>query len=431
MLKTISYETYNDFCKEMNQTHFMHSDSWAKFREKMGWEYEYIGMYDGDDLYCAFLAQYKKLPKLKYKMLYISRGVITDYLNEVDVLKFSSLIKGYAKKNNAYVVKIDPELKRYRVDVNGNPLEEQTKAIEYLIKGGFKHKGFVDNFEGINARHTFILDYENKTLEEMFKNLKSNDRTKIKKAESLGVYIEESKDIDTLHKLMEITGKRGNYQVRPLEFFKLLKETFLDDEITILTAKLNLVEHLDILNQKYFELNKESSNLNLKLENELTEKQEKKIHNQIKDNEKKMISLQKDIDYVKNYMANSEEKIVDLSSALYVFNNKRVWYWFGGSSNDFRHLRPVNLQMWKIIEKSYNKGYNSFDLLGTGGDLDSKNKNYGLYKFKKSFGGEFIEYIGEFDLIINPFIYNVTNFLLPKLQSSSNSALLKFFSRFK
>ncbi len=429
MIEKINYEVYNDFCKEMNQTHFMHSESWAKFRSKMGWKYEYIGLYEDGRLYAAFLAQFKKLPKLKYQMLYISRGMIIDYLNEVEVKKFTSAIKSYAKENNAYVVKVDPELKRYEVDIKGNPLEEETKAIEYLLKSGFKHKGFVNNFEGINGRHTFIVDYKDKTIDELFKAMKSNDRTKIKKAESLGVKIEESKDINTLHKLMVETGERGNYQVRPLEFFQLLKDNFKDEEYTILTSKINLQDHLDILNNKYFEISKDISNLTLKLDNDLNEKQIKKLHNQIKDNETKLSSLQKDIDYVKAYMKKTDKKEIALSSALYVFSEGKSWYWFGGSSNDFRHLRPVNLQMWKFIELSYNRGITSFDLLGTGGDLDPKNKNYGLYKFKKSFGGDFIEYIGEFDLIINPIIYNIVNFILPKLQTSSTSSILSIFGR--
>ncbi len=429
MIEKINYEVYNEFCKKMNQSHFMHSQSWAEFREKMGWTYEYIGLYEDGELYAAFLAQFKKLPKLKYKMLYIARGMIIDYENEVYVKKFALAVNSYARKNNAYVVKIDPELKRYNVDIKGNPLEEQTKAIDYLIKSGFKHKGFVNNFEGINGRHTFIVDYKDKTIDDLFKALKSNDRTKIKKAESLGVTIEESKDINVLHNLMVETGERGNYQVRPLEFFKLIKDSFIDKEYTILTSKLNLQDHLDILNDKYFEMSKEISNLNLKLDNDLNEKQIKKVQNQIKDNETKLNSLQKDLDYVKDYMKTCDKKVISLSSALYVFDEDKTWYWYGGSSNDFRHLRPVNLQMWKFIELSYNRGSLSFDLLGTGGDLSPQNKNYGLYKFKKSFGGEFIEYIGEFDMVINPYIYKLVNFILPKLQTSSTSSLLKVFGR--
>ncbi len=429
MIEKINYEIYNNFCKEMNQTHFMHSESWAEFRSKMGWSYEYIGLYEDGKLYAAFLAQFKKLPKLKYKMLYISRGMIIDYLNEIEVKKFTSAIRHYAKENNAYVVKIDPELKRYNVDVKGNPLEEQTKAIDYLINSGFKHKGFVNNFEGINGRHTFIVDYKDKTIDDLFKSMKSNDRTKIKKAESLGVKIEESKDINVLHKLMIETGERGNYQVRPLEFFELIKENFKENEYTILTSKINLQDHLDILNDKYFSLSKDISNLTLKLDDDLNEKQRRKIENQIKDNETKLKSLQKDIEYVKGYMEKTDKKEINLSSALYVFDEDKSWYWFGGSSNDFRNLRPVNLQMWKFIELSYQRDCTSFDLLGTGGDLDPKNKNYGLYKFKKSFGGEFIEYVGEFDLIINGFIYKSVNFILPKLQTSSKNPLLKLFGK--
>ncbi|MEG1310175.1 MAG: peptidoglycan bridge formation glycyltransferase FemA/FemB family protein, partial [Bacilli bacterium] len=38
---------------------------------------------------------------------------------------------------------------------------------------------------------------------------------------------------------------------------------------------------------------------------------------------------------------------------------------------------------------------------------------YGLHNFKKRFGGEYTEFIGEFDLIINKFMYFVFNIIVP------------------
>ena len=42
---------------------------------------------------------------------------------------------------------------------------------------------------------------------------------------------------------------------------------------------------------------------------------------------------------------------------------------------------------------------------GITGDFDEKNPLYGLYLFKRGFGGKVVELIGEFDLIINTPLY--------------------------
>ena len=42
---------------------------------------------------------------------------------------------------------------------------------------------------------------------------------------------------------------------------------------------------------------------------------------------------------------------------------------------------------------------------GVSGDLSEDNPLYGLYKFKKGFNGEFTEFVGEMDLILNKPLY--------------------------
>ena len=47
----------------------------------------------------------------------------------------------------------------------------------------------------------------------------------------------------------------------------------------------------------------------------------------------------------------------------------------------------------------YDKGIKIYDQFGTIGDLSENNKRLGLHEFKKKFGGDYIEFIGEFDLV--------------------------------
>ena len=42
-----------------------------------------------------------------------------------------------------------------------------------------------------------------------------------------------------------------------------------------------------------------------------------------------------------------------------------------------------------------------YDFRGVSGDVSEDNPLYGLYKFKKGFGGDFTEFVGEMDLVLN------------------------------
>ena len=79
-----------------------------------------------------------------------------------------------------------------------------------------------------------------------------------------------------------------------------------------------------------------------------------------------------------------------------------------------RGLNANYLLHYKIIEDSKNEGYKILDFFGTTGDL--KGTVSGIHLFKKRFGGEYTEFIGEIDLIINPLIYYIYNKILSKLR---------------
>ena len=57
------------------------------------------------------------------------------------------------------------------------------------------------------------------------------------------------------------------------------------------------------------------------------------------------------------------------------------------------------------IKYAVENNYERYNFYGITGDFREENPLYGLYLFKKSFGGTVVELIGEFDLIINKPLY--------------------------
>ena len=63
------------------------------------------------------------------------------------------------------------------------------------------------------------------------------------------------------------------------------------------------------------------------------------------------------------------------------------------------------------------KGIEIYDQFGTIGDLSKDNPRLGLHEFKKKFGGDYIEFLGEWDFVTNKIMYFVFTKLVPLYRS--------------
>ena len=71
---------------------------------------------------------------------------------------------------------------------------------------------------------------------------------------------------------------------------------------------------------------------------------------------------------------------------------------------------PSNLMMWEAIRFGQRHGAKLFDMWGAlGPDPKPSDPWYGFHKFKEGYGPELVEFIGSFDLVINPAVYRLYN----------------------
>jgi len=95
---------------------------------------------------------------------------------------------------------------------------------------------------------------------------------------------------------------------------------------------------------------------------------------------------------------------VCVSGTVAGFYGNKCLYLYGASGNEFRNYMPNYLIQWHMLLFSKEAGCTIYDLRGVPGIIeDENNPIYGLYRFKKGFGGEVCEFAGEFDLIFKPF----------------------------
>jgi len=99
---------------------------------------------------------------------------------------------------------------------------------------------------------------------------------------------------------------------------------------------------------------------------------------------------------------------------LFVYKDT-LYYPYGASTREHKELMAPTLLMWETIKFGKKMGLKKFDLWG---DLEPNpapnHPYYGFHRFKEGFSPKLVEFIGTYDLIINPTLYKIyklTDFL--------------------
>lgn len=108
-------------------------------------------------------------------------------------------------------------------------------------------------------------------------------------------------------------------------------------------------------------------------------------------------------DYLRLYLIYHGDKL--LSGAVAILYGNKVWYLYGASSNEDRNLMPNYLMQWEMMKWAVENKCDIYDFRGVSGDLNKGQPLYGLYRFKKGFTGDFVEFVGALDYVFNPFMY--------------------------
>ncbi len=102
-------------------------------------------------------------------------------------------------------------------------------------------------------------------------------------------------------------------------------------------------------------------------------------------------------------------------AALMVFaRGKRAWYMYGASTNEERNRMPTYLLQWEAMRWARAKGCTEYDLWGVPdadeGTLEAHFMSrhdglWGVYRFKRCFGGEIRRAAQAVDRVYKPFLY--------------------------
>ena len=396
-IQNVEMSKYREFENAHKKSHFLQSYEWGQFcKDAKGQVPRYVGMEDNDgNLIASCLILLRKTP-FGFSYGYAPRGFVLDYNNK-DVIKvFTNYLKQYMKDNKIIYIKFDPDIKYQDIDDDGNKIdggENNYELYNYMLSLGYKHTGFYKLYEGNQPRYTFRIDLK-KPWEEIEAKFNKSFMKSVKRSYSYNLVVDNDVKVDDFYRLIQSNSSKDDFDPHSLEYYKIFSEEMSkDNNMKYFNISIRPKELLDNISKEIDELNKEL---------EVNKKKEADIKN-------KIARLEKE----REVFSKIDKDEVCVCSLICTYTKNRAWSLYIGSDDLANFTFAVTRSYYEAIKDAYDKGYEFFDLFGTPGDPNTKYKNLAkLHDFKRKFGDEYIEFIGEFDLVNNKILYKMLPIML-------------------
>jgi len=207
------------------------------------------------------------------------------------------------------------------------------------------HPSFLISSHNIQPPRTIVIPIA-EAEDQILARMKPKCRYNIRLAEKKGVTVRAWDDIPAFHEMMIVTGGRDNFGVHSKEYYQRAYELFHPKG----TCELLVAEY--------------------------------------------------------------EGK--PLASLIVFANGKRAWYVYGASNDHERNRMPTYLLQWQAIRWAKARGCEEYDLWGVPDEneetleanFESRHDGlWGVYRFKRGFGGEVKRAAQAVDRVYNPLLY--------------------------
>lgn len=212
--------------------------------------------------------------------------------------------------------------------------------------------GFIQTDQTIQPPRTIMVDLE-ASEDDLLMAMKSKTRYNIRLAERKDVIVHPSADVKTFHKMMLTTGNRDEFGIHSYDYYQRAYDLFSKKDACMLLI--------------------------------------------------------------------AEYQNQPLAGLMAFAHGDTAWYFYGASTNQERNRMPTYLLQWEAMLWAKNKGCKFYDLWGVpdyseetleNQFIDRSDGLWGVYRFKRGFGGELKRTIGAWDRIYRPGIYKLYQFLM-------------------
>jgi lipid II:glycine glycyltransferase (peptidoglycan interpeptide bridge formation enzyme) len=409
-LVNLSKEEFKEFADKHPQITFHQTEEWSNLKKVNNWESYYIGLKDNNEIIAGALILAKTIRGIKKKMFYSPRGFLIDYNNKELLETFTKELKKYIKKEKGIFVKIDPYVEYQEHDNNGNIVENgynNKQAVENLKNLGYKFHGFNLMQDTLQPRWMHVIDTENKTLDDVMQDMESKTRQILRKNEKCGITTREitRDELPIFKHIMQHTSDRREFVDRPLSYYEAMWDNLHDSGILkILIAEIDFNVYEKNTKDEKEEIEKELKSRIYKKENNILKMNDKKYESSNKQDEEAIKRLENQLDKIKELKNEYGNKEI-LGGILFLIYGNEVLSLHGGSHAKLMQFQSAYTVHFAGIKYAVEHNYKKYNFYGITGDFRKENPLYGLYLFKKSFGGKVVELIGEYDLVVSKFWY--------------------------
>lgn len=371
----------NRFVSGSHYVHYMKTAAWGAFKARTeNSTYHCLGFFEDDTLKATAMVIEHSF--LGHRYLYVPKGPCLDY--EDDQLREDVIrsLEEYAQNRRVQFLRIDPDVIRVSRDINGNQIDgiDHEYITEDLKRLGFVHRGYNYAYDGSwTNRYTLIIDID-KPEEEIHAGFSKQRRTSLNRHQISGVStaIGSSADIPSLMKFEAMLSEMDGFKPHSESFFQNLLASF----------------------EGHVRLYVTSIDLNTMIEGITAELNSKKYR---KDPEAKA-TKEKDLVHAGKLMKQYGSSL-PIACGIFLYYGDMSWDLYTYNHKAFNFIKPVdNLHAFAIADLR-SLGVKRYDMCGFSGVTTKDDPEYGLYSYKRSFGPEFIEQIGEFDYVLNERAY--------------------------
>ena len=404
----LSESEFSKFVNSSEQANFMQTVGLGNLKKAYKHNVYYVGVKEKNKVICATLLD--EMPAvLGKKIFYSARGFIIDYHNKKLLSFFTEEIKKFIKKHNGFKLIIDPNVLYRLREANGDLLvydNPDDETINNLKELGYIHFGFNNMLEAIQVRFAYRLEL-NEPYEEKLKLFSKSTRKNIESSykKGLRVRLGNEKDLESMQDLFEDTAKKKDFFFRTLDYYKKMYDN-MKELMTIYIAYVDPDVYYDSTKELYDEEVINNENINKKMKTDMVGS---KLKNQKEVSDKLLIKYKDELDKASKFKEDYPDG-KDIACLLSLRSGNEYLTLTSGSLAEFHYFTPKYMMYDYHIKDAYKYKFKYCNFYGISGIFTKENNPlYGVYEFKRGFGGNVMEYIGEFSLAITSFntVYNV------------------------
>lgn len=369
--------------------------NYAMLKAENNYDYDLLGLLDNaGNILAATLILLRPIGIKRYYG-YAPRGFLIDYNNIELVRTFTDLLKEYYEGKRCIFIKLNPNLKVGTVDLNTKEIiYNEDNKIKYVLDS-LEYKKLLDNlyFESQLPRFNAIVNLKDFNPEKLNKNT----RNKIKKSIRKGLKFEKcgKEMIPEFYKLVK--RKLGNNEHYYQDYYTVFEK---NNSIDLFLVS---VDYYDYLQNSQYIYNAELEKNNILNSKLVTNNNMHKLNAKMQ-SDKTLLSYKNDILEASKGM--SEGKKLYLAGALVIRHNDTATIIFSGFNKELKRYAANYFLHYNLI-KYYQNDFNYLDLNGVVGNFKEENAYTGLNRFKLGFNPIVYEYIGEYDLVLEPKNYTI------------------------